>query len=562
MKNKYTEQDINLFFERFKQLPEYFELEEVHQLIDNPHAKATHTVHINYKQLKFIIMTIAFIIGLSTLIWLTPNKTNENKSFVEKNSIIKEFHNAQPEILSKSNKTFINSQKNINYVNLIGKNKANQDGTDISNAKSGTYGLSNNGIQNTVVLNKDCAYPLDTVINKNSLHIYLTNDELVKLGVHIVDRSGKAFYYYSVEGKNSSSQCWNVPCRSDTMVPSPFYIAALTDTMCTTERWGAAFYQNVDTLVPVLPKEFTNKNMIFWFLPSDSIFKVLPERYRHLANTFKNLKCLKKANPERNIVNHWEIKRNVILDKINYLELNKSELTAIGINFTTDGFIMTDPTKTFYYRHDKWGTEKSTLKSDSMIDFPNLFPTLITDIKGLEQHRYGLKVTRNRIRNSKENLDLLIPVLMPLSKYISNRDYELVFWYYPTKDFLNALPERIKGQLNAELKSIVNDEKSNGTSCTYFEVCKSTLLVDDLKIYPNPANYTATIEFNNSQVITGTVSIVSIAGVKLKELMSKSVFIIGHNSYQLDLSGITPGMYLISINTDKGFKTQRLIISR
>ena len=59
MKYKYTDQDISLFYERFKQLPEYFELEKVRQLINNPNAKAMQRIKINYKPSKLIIMTSA-----------------------------------------------------------------------------------------------------------------------------------------------------------------------------------------------------------------------------------------------------------------------------------------------------------------------------------------------------------------------------------------------------------------------------------------------------------------------------------------------------------------------
>ena len=62
--------------------------------------------------------------------------------------------------------------------------------------------------------------------------------------------------------------------------------------------------------------------------------------------------------------------------------------------------------------------------------------------------------------------------------------------------------------------------------------------------------------------VEGSISIVNIAGARLQTLVPNSTFLSGYNSYQLDLSGITPGIYLISINTDKGFKTQRLIVSQ
>jgi hypothetical protein len=493
------------------------------------------------------------------MFWLSPInnreqivQTNAGKNYIDHSLNIKSgndvFLSSADKELHEKDEIHVNTGEKVQtFFQKQGSLKVLQDSTKVANKNAATI---------------NCNWPPDTLINKNTLHIYATNNELGKLGVHVVDPSGKAFYYYSVTGKNTSSQCWNVPCRSDTMTPSPFYIEALTDTLCTTERWGSEFYERVDTLVPVIPNEFKNGNKIFWFQASDSFFRVIPERYRYLHETFRNLKCLKKANPGKNIVNHWDIKRNVVLDKISYLELNKSELTAIGVNFTTGGIDMMDPTQTFHYRHDKWGRESGTVKPDSLIDFPNLFPTLITDIKGLEQQRFGSRICNNNIRNSKENFDLLIPVLMPLSTYISNRNFELIFWYYPTKDFVAALPERIRGELSAELKSILKGAKNEGTSCTYFEACKSTLFINDLKVYPNPTNENITIQFSLPETISGRIMLVNISGVQIKDLVSQHNFNSGSNSFHVNLSDVPPGVYLISIITEKGFKTQRVIISR
>ena len=54
----------------------------------------------------------------------------------------------------------------------------------------------------------------------------------------------------------------------------------------------------------------------------------------------------------------------------------------------------------------------------------------------------------------------------------------------------------------------------------------------------------------------------SILGSQVKIVLSETTFPEGHNNYNLDLSGINPGIYLISIQSDKGIKTQRLIISQ
>jgi hypothetical protein len=408
----------------------------------------------------------------------------------------------------------------------------------------------------------NCFWPKDTVVNKKSLYVYLSNDELERLGIHIVDPSGNKYYYLTVDGESSSSACFNVPCRSDTMTATPFYIEAVTDTLCTTERWGSSFYSKVDTLIPVLANDFDYKNRIFWFNPSDSIFKVLPERYSHLKSSFDNLKCLKTKNPEKYYVNHWDANRNIVLDEINHLDLSKSELEAIGIQIRKNKIELSDTSRSFYYRIDKQGKSVSGNSHDTTISTINHFPVLITDIKGLELHRFGRIQNSAESKNNSSNYDLLIPVLIPLSEYIENRDYSLVFWYYPTDEFLSTLPELIKKDLKSEIEIITNPNSELKSSCTYFEVCKSTLNLEDFIIFPNPAKFSATIEFNSMDELEGSISLVNISGSQMRTLVPKTSFMSGENSYQVDLSGITPGIYLVSISTNKGFKTQRLIISQ
>ena len=400
------------------------------------------------------------------------------------------------------------------------------------------------------------------MLDKHSLYVYLTNEELEDMGIHIVEPTGRRFYYFTVEGNNSSSSCFNVPCNSDTMQATPFYIEEVTDTLCTTARWGSPFYDKVDTLIPVLAEEFTYKNRIFWFSPSDSIFKVLPERYQYLENTYHNLKCLKRKNPQRTLVNHWDVNRNIVLDEINYLVLDKHELEAIGIQFEENRIEMKDTTGSYYYRIDKWGKETRNGKGDTVNKHPVLFPALMTDIKGLAQQKYGDSFNKVQGDNYTDNFDLLIPVLMPLSEYIENRNYELVFWYYPTDEFVAALPERIRKHLKPELNAIQDVAAAKTeTSCTYFEVCKSTLQLNGFRLYPNPASREATLEFQTNEALRGSISVVSISGAMVRNIIPDANFNIGHNFYQLDFTGIAPGIYLIMVKSNKGFKTQRLIVS-
>jgi len=159
-------------------------------------------------------------------------------------------------------------------------------------------------------------------------------------------------------------------------------------------------------------------------------------------------------------------------------------------------------------------------------------------------------------------MNILVPVRINLSEIVSKNQEVIICWYYPTLEFLNSLPKKIGSEIKSELNNITNDSKGSSISCNYFEVCKSSLELNNFKLYPIPASSSITIEFENSEEIIGSISIVNLAGLKLRELLPNTTFLSGHNSYQMNLSGINSGIYLISINTKRGFKTQRIIVSQ
>jgi hypothetical protein len=158
-------------------------------------------------------------------------------------------------------------------------------------------------------------------------------------------------------------------------------------------------------------------------------------------------------------------------------------------------------------------------------------------------------------------MNILVPVRIRVNKIVPSRHEVIICWYYPTPEFIKALPSKTGTELSSELLIIKNDTKGASSSCNYFEVCKSSIRFDKFKLYPNPARQTVNVEFDNTEEIIGSISIVNMAGIKIRELQPKTTFSKGHNYFQMDLSGISPGMYLISVNTVKGFKTQRLIVS-
>lgn len=557
MKKIYTQQDINQFFEQFKKLSGSYELEKVHQLINNPNAKAMHRVKFNYKTFKFIIMTSAFIVGVSTLlILLIPNKTDNDRSFKDysvNSEYVKKKYDNVPDAANKvAAFSSQNSTKPKNRKKEINQSTKKDIKNDLKIAA-----LPKNIIETV----KSCSWPIDTTLDKHSLFIYLTNDELLNLGVYLYadsmyycnQRPDSSYYVSSYNAKGNKNLCNHFK----------FCLADNSDTLCTKHRWGDLFYNRIDTLVPIVIK-ISDETMILWFTPHPDIFSALPDRYKYLEHIYQELKCIKRKNPEHQIVNYWNKSRNQVLDEINYLVLNNEELGNIGIEIFKDSISIVDPTQSFKYTLDAKMLNCGTYGNNGIAPpaIPNMFPVMFTDIKGLNQGTFGTWIKSEEWMDDENVFSTLIPILLPLSDLIKGLDYQLILWYYPSEGFLKALPDRYRKDIYAELEYIITGESNQNSNCTYFEDCKSTLLTEDFRIYPNPADLSTIIAFTLHEAVSGRISLVNISGSQVKVIVPNTKFISGHNSFTVDLSGITPGIYLVSILTNKGFKTKRIIISK
>ena len=566
MNEIYTQHTLNEFFKEFKNLPNSYKIEQVHQLLNNPNAKATHKVNSHFKHLKLIIMTSAFIIGLTTtFLWFSPKNSNTDVASDRISEAPKEI------VLSEVNKNIgTNSTKN----HKVSDNSNNYKATN-ENIKLDEVVLANNSqhVKNNDAKpinsekakkankrkSKSCIWPADTIIDKDLLLVTLTDEELKQIGVA---RKGNATFYHNICPNGNCD--WQLSCQTK-LIPekeritthNEFYVRFVTNSNFEPEG-GLDFYSSMDIYVPIVTKN--KAEQIFWFTPHDSLFANLPHRYSYLKNTYDNLICLKEKYPNKTFTNFLSTGGESILEAVNYLKPTKKELTDIGIIFSQGNIIFQSKNKKYNLKISGNGGTYSTGSDEDFKNFPpNPYPVVMTDTLG---RRFFVQKTIINKDSLSQIMNILVPVRINLNEVIPPHKGVMICWYYPTEDFLNSLPDKIGEELKSEVEIITNNSQSTTKSCTYYEVCKSTLLLDNFKLYPNPANYSVTIEFDVNEEVEGSISIVNIAGARLKTLVPNSTFITGQNTYQLDLSGITPGIYLISINTDKGFKTQRLVVSQ
>ncbi len=602
MKNKYTQQDLDQFFQSFKALPEYYELEKVHQFIDNADVKARHSGKTNFKPLKLIIMITSIITVLTVfLLWLTPitnnskeiisDHTNNPDSSPEISTVPQQKDTSNSPIKNNTNESKTVTENVSEEPNKMKEEKPDKKSEKLSLAiheqkqKEGKPQKPEvESQQLKAPADSSHTWPKDTVIDGNNFLVTLSDSELEKLGF-MLDETG--IYYKNIYLKDTANfhsrfenhmgEITNVGTvnshnKKTAYSHLNYYPVMLTDLYYKRSGLSDQDFQIAnDTLLPIVLKstqlKFDQDDRIIWFKVSDHLFAALPVKWKHLQNNFSQIESLKKQYGGRDIVKY---EAEDIIDKISFIELSKEELQDIGFKIQEFSMNYEQSNESCAIRLEFGDGGHGVRFLPTTDSVQNSFQVVfLSDTEGYQSIKWkcgGEDKNKHKTSYFRERTQLLIPIILRQKKYPQILTTDQVFWFEPSEALFEALPEEIGSQLSQEYQYLTapNEEakKQFQTTCTYFEACKSTLPLDDLKLYPNPATNTSTIEFNLPQDLTGSISLVNIAGVRVKILVKETILPAGFNTYSLDVSNVSPGMYVISINTNKGFKTQRLMITR
>ncbi len=139
----------------------------------------------------------------------------------------------------------------------------------------------------------------------------------------------------------------------------------------------------------------------------------------------------------------------------------------------------------------------------------------------------------------------------------------LVFWFLPSKELIEALPERYRVGLSKELEL-----KNNGVTCgqhfeeaTYMDSWRACSgAIENLRVFPNPVVKIVNVKFDLKEAREMKFAIHSLNGNKLTDLPLLQKFEKGTNTVTLDLSMLTSGMYLLVASSPEGETTVQRII--
>jgi hypothetical protein len=342
MKNNYTQQDISQFLNSFKALPDFYKFEKVHQLVYNPDARARHSIKINYKPLKFIMMTSITVLSFTALMfWLGQGKpiqgtvqpTNLQIDSTYKGSEEGSIKGKkiQPVRYETTGSTVSVANSNHNMGSGLSYHKKSDSrlsflkgfpGEPVISAEMGMSSDSHH-VSKQLYRNASGNEFADPVKSGNAsiidgIHfIELSKPELQRLGfrfddnrITIITDAWMIFLSREIEGcsflRNSQvgAEGTGFPVasgNSDISANPPIQLVFMSDEMGFQRiQWKSNsddqekftqeyFLKKIQFLIPVLIRQndypyLTDGNRIFWFEPSQALFDSLP------ANIGKQIK--------------------------------------------------------------------------------------------------------------------------------------------------------------------------------------------------------------------------------------------------------------------------------
>ncbi len=148
----------------------------------------------------------------------------------------------------------------------------------------------------------------------------------------------------------------------------------------------------------------------------------------------------------------------------------------------------------------------------------------------------------------------------------SNPGFKYILWFEPTLDFIENMPAEYRDKLVNEYNASKTDEICNNPAIagedTYFDIWKSCSgAVENLNVYPNPVKTQLNVKFRLTDSRAVSISLHNLSGKTISNFKTNVYYQPGDYAEAIKAENLEPGMYLLTVQTDKGEKAvQRIIV--
>ncbi|MCO5252166.1 MAG: T9SS type A sorting domain-containing protein [Candidatus Kapabacteria bacterium] len=163
--------------------------------------------------------------------------------------------------------------------------------------------------------------------------------------------------------------------------------------------------------------------------------------------------------------------------------------------------------------------------------------------------------------------ELTVNKLIPVRFDVPGGGADIIFWFEPTDELLEVVPDNIKSRLEAEIEAINSSEDickaaPETGSETIMDVWRSCSgAIENMLVYPNPTNGPVSVNFQLKEDRKVKLTIHDLTGKLLLTLSPETLIRKGEFRENFNLAKLTPGMYLLVAQTHYGEQTlQRIVI--
>jgi hypothetical protein len=570
MKKKFETSDIEQYFQVTNTIAPIISEEKVHQIINSPAAKA----RLKGKPrnfLKFTLMTTLFAVIISAILFWPGDEEksqipNNTVQTIEKRPVLEEKVHQN---YSKDNSfKFNEQQKNAESNNK----KSIKDGSISDDDK-----------------NSDVAPNISNILKTSNYALYkkLKNDSC-DFEMILFDKKE-----WDINDKNQTIWLSIKSNQTKGLVSGEYHFSALNKNVCKPMSFSGQYFFNPDSSIKITDGKMTvdtskaNYSIAYEFIMENN--QKISGKYLPLP-VEKEILNSTVDKPKEEFVYPEQI-----LDSTTFIELNRKELENLGFKLKDEtielkyllnggNFFTTyvdsrmvfgvtfcdDPNPSKRKDNTTILAENiniSMFSKDALQLSGGIVPMLITVENGRRLVKQS--VTENDLKalfskRFTKDFKTLLPVIMRKNTFACYPKEDVVYWFIPTDEFFNRLPQNISKELLVEYDYITAEDKSTleKPECKYFDECKNTLKISSFMVYPNPASANATVSFTLPEAITGRITLVDLSGRERQVLKPQTNYAKGSHSIEVDVSSVPEGIYLITLYSNKGIQTQRLIVNK
>jgi hypothetical protein len=336
---------------------------------------------------------------------------------------------------------------------------------------------------------------------------------------------------------------------------------------------------------------------VFWYEPTEALLNELHETDRKKIESYIQASKGNRGNIEVNINSPKQIAFDKIASgekitnaSIKTITLTETQLSKLLISVVDKKIVMKLPMAKDKETGEQSAIQMTNDKNGSLTTFPiplenfdsgsYSLPAMLTDDIG----QYAKATIEGDKTYELEKITSynLIPVLVKSGEDYTTIDQltkrlrpDIIFWYEPTEQFLKILDDKTAAEIRHDIAALkcnrtkitftretACDEK-NTLSCNYFEACQNTVskAINKYAVFPNPTKDKFNLKLDLKETCSVSVSMITLNGAEVK------VYFIGTmkpgiSEKEMSADGITPGIYLLRITTDKGdLFNERILIS-